>query len=87
VAIGKKGRRRKIIIWWLSWLATDKKKNARCYGPTMSHRKEKRREEIKKKKTNKQLEGTKGYTFDINESKVKELDYYTDMKDNKTKMK
>jgi hypothetical protein len=53
----------------------------------MSHRKEKRREEIKKKKTNKQLEGTKGYTFDINESKVKELDYYTDMKDNKTKMK
>jgi hypothetical protein len=51
----------------------------------MSHRKEKRREG--KKKKHKQLEGTKGYTFDINESKVKELDYYTDMKDNKTKMK
>jgi len=40
----------------------------------MSHRKEKRREGKKKKKqTNKQLEGTKGYTFDINESKVKVL--------------
>jgi hypothetical protein len=45
------------------------------------------KEKKKKKQTNKQLEGTKGYTFDINESKVKELDYYTDMKDNKTKMK
>jgi UDP-N-acetylenolpyruvoylglucosamine reductase len=34
----------------------------RCYGPTMSHSKEKRREEIKKKtkkKTTKQLERTK----------------------------
>jgi hypothetical protein len=41
----------------------------------------------KKKKTNKQVEGTKGYTFDYNESKIKVLDCYADMKDNKTKMK
>jgi hypothetical protein len=65
-------------------LLQTREKNARCYGSTMSHRKENRREEIKKKK---KLEGTKGYMFDINESKVKVLNCYTDMKDNKTKMK
>jgi hypothetical protein len=51
----------------------------------MSHSKEKRREEIilKKKKTRK----NKGYSFDIQKSKVKVLYCYSDMKDNKTHKK